>query len=59
VTVVIDASVMVKWLLQDLESEPDTDTGHRALLESVVSGATAILQPVHRRDPISRLSRRT
>jgi predicted nucleic acid-binding protein len=48
VTAVIDASVIVKWLLQDPEREPDTDTDKAtALLESVVSGETAILQPVH------------
>jgi predicted nucleic acid-binding protein len=46
VTAVIDASVIVKWLLQDPEREPDTDKA-TALLESVAGGETAILQPVH------------
>jgi predicted nucleic acid-binding protein len=46
VTVVLDASVILKWLLEDPSREPDTEKAF-ALVESVVSGKLAILQPVH------------
>jgi predicted nucleic acid-binding protein len=46
VTAVLDASVIVRWLLQDSERERDTDKAS-ALLESVVRGEIAVLQPVH------------
>jgi predicted nucleic acid-binding protein len=46
VIVVLDASVILKWLLEDPDREPDTDKAF-ALVESVVSGRLEILQPVH------------
>ncbi|HEU4592135.1 MAG TPA: type II toxin-antitoxin system VapC family toxin [Steroidobacteraceae bacterium] len=45
-TAVIDASVIIKWLLQDPEREADT-TQATQLMESVASGALPVLQPVH------------
>ncbi len=44
--VVLDASVILKWLLEDPAREPDTEQAF-ALVESVVSGRLEILQPVH------------
>ena len=44
--VVLDASVILKWLLEDPAREPDTDKAH-AMVESVVRGEVDILQPVH------------
>ena len=44
--VVLDASVILKWLLEDPDREPDTDKAF-ALVESVVSGRLEILQPAH------------
>ena len=44
--VVLDASVILKWLLEDPAREPDTEKAF-ALVESVVSGRLEILQPVH------------
>jgi predicted nucleic acid-binding protein len=46
VIVVIDASVILKWLLEDPAREPDTEKA-LALVESVVRGRLEILQPVH------------
>jgi predicted nucleic acid-binding protein len=46
VIVVLDASVILKWLLGDPAREPDTEKAF-ALVESVVSGRLEILQPVH------------
>jgi predicted nucleic acid-binding protein len=46
VIVVLDASVVLKWLLEDPAREPDTDKAF-ALIESVVRGQLQILQPVH------------
>jgi predicted nucleic acid-binding protein len=46
VIVVLDASVILRWLLEDPAREPDTEQAF-ALVESVVSGRLAILQPVH------------
>jgi predicted nucleic acid-binding protein len=46
VIVVLDASVILKWLLEDPTREPDTENAF-ALVESVVSGRLEILQPVH------------
>jgi predicted nucleic acid-binding protein len=46
VTVVLDASVMVKWLLEDPQQEPGTDKATQ-LLERVVQGRESILQPPH------------
>jgi predicted nucleic acid-binding protein len=44
--VVLDASVILKWLLGDPGREPDTEKA-LALVETVVSGRLEILQPVH------------
>jgi predicted nucleic acid-binding protein len=44
--VVLDASVILKWLLEDPLREPDTDKA-AAIMESVVKGELEILQPVH------------
>jgi predicted nucleic acid-binding protein len=46
VIVVIDASVILKWLLEDPTREPDTGKAF-SIVESVVSGRLEILQPVH------------
>jgi predicted nucleic acid-binding protein len=46
VTVVVDASVVIKWLLQDPEREADTAKATQ-LMESVTKGEQAALQPVH------------
>jgi predicted nucleic acid-binding protein len=46
VIVVLDASVILKWLLEDPIREPDTEKAF-TLIESVVSGRLEILQPVH------------
>ena len=44
--IVLDASVILKWLIEDPLREPDTDKAS-ALMESVVEGELEILQPVH------------
>ena len=44
--VVLDASVVLKWLLEDPAREPDTEKA-LAAIESVVSGGLEILQPAH------------
>jgi predicted nucleic acid-binding protein len=46
VTVVVDASVVIKWLLQDPEHEADTDKATR-LMQSVALGDQVALQPIH------------
>jgi predicted nucleic acid-binding protein len=46
VMLVLDASVIVKWLLQDPEREADTDQA-TAVIEAVISGRIAVTQPVH------------
>jgi predicted nucleic acid-binding protein len=46
VTFVLDASVIVKWLLQDPQREPDSDAA-TGLVEAVVTGAESVLQPPH------------
>jgi predicted nucleic acid-binding protein len=46
VTVVLDASVILKWLLEDPTKEPDTEKA-LALIDAVVRGKLEILQPVH------------
>lgn len=43
---VIDASVVIKWLLQDLEREAGTEKATQ-LMERVASGEQPILQPTH------------
>lgn len=45
-TYVIDASVMLKWLLSSPASEPDTDLAD-SLLQSVLFGEHRIVQPPH------------
>ena len=45
-TVVVDASVILKWLLEDPTKEPDTETA-LALIDAVIHGKPEILQPVH------------
>lgn len=45
-TVVIDASVVVKWLLRDPEREVATEEA-TALMATVASGRLPILQPFH------------
>jgi predicted nucleic acid-binding protein len=44
--VVLDASVILKWLMEDPLSEPDTDKA-AALVEAVVAGDLQALQPTH------------
>ncbi len=44
--VVLDASVILKWLLEDPEREPDTDRATQ-LVESVIRGDLEIRQPPH------------
>jgi predicted nucleic acid-binding protein len=46
VIVVIDASVVLKWLLEDPAREPDTEKAF-GLVESVARGRLEVLQPVH------------
>lgn len=45
-TLVLDASVIVKWLLQDPQRESDSEAATR-LVEAVVAGAESVLQPPH------------
>ena len=45
-TVVLDASVILKWLFEDPTKEPDTEKA-LALIEAVTHGKLEILQPVH------------
>jgi predicted nucleic acid-binding protein len=45
-TVVLDASVILKWLLEDPTQEPDTEKAV-ALIDAVIQGKLDILQPVH------------
>jgi predicted nucleic acid-binding protein len=44
--VVLDASVILKWLIEDPLSEPDTDKA-AAIVEAVVAGDLQALQPTH------------
>lgn len=44
--VVLDASVVIKWLLQDPEREAGTDKATR-LMEAVMKGEQPMLQPPH------------
>jgi predicted nucleic acid-binding protein len=46
VIAVIDASVVIKWLLQDPERETGTEKATR-LMEQVTSGEQPVLQPTH------------
>ncbi len=45
-TLVLDASVILKWLFEDPALEPDTDKAF-AIIQSVVQGDLDILQPTH------------
>jgi predicted nucleic acid-binding protein len=45
-TVVLDASVILKWLLEDPAHEPDTEKA-LAVIDAVVHGKLDILQPAH------------
>jgi predicted nucleic acid-binding protein len=45
-TVVLDASVILKWLLEDPDTEPDTDKAIQ-VVQTVINGTVEILQPVH------------
>jgi predicted nucleic acid-binding protein len=45
-TIVLDASVILKWLLEDPTKEPDTEKA-LALIDAVVHGRLEILQPAH------------
>lgn len=44
--VVLDASVILKWLLEDPTQEPETEKA-LALIEAVIHRKLEILQPVH------------
>ena len=44
--IVLDASVILKWLIEDPTCEPDTEKAC-ALVESVMRGRLEILQPMH------------
>lgn len=44
--IVLDASVILKWLIEDPFREPDTDKAD-ALMESIVEGKLEVLQPAH------------
>jgi predicted nucleic acid-binding protein len=46
VILVIDASVVIKWLIQSPEREAGTDRATR-LLQAVVAGGRPVLQPMH------------
>jgi predicted nucleic acid-binding protein len=46
VTVVVDASVVIKWLLEDPEREAGTEKATR-LMEQITNGDQAALQPPH------------
>ncbi len=45
-TLVLDASVIVKWLMGDPDREPDTEKA-TALIQAVVDGRFGIIQPIH------------
>jgi len=45
-TLVVDASVIVKWLLRDPARESDTARATE-LMQAVATGQVAVLQPVH------------
>jgi predicted nucleic acid-binding protein len=46
VIVVVDASVIIKWLVQDPEREAGTDKATR-LMQQVTNGEQPVLQPTH------------
>jgi predicted nucleic acid-binding protein len=43
---VLDASVILKWLLEDPDREPDTDKA-TAVVQAVIDRRVELLQPVH------------
>jgi predicted nucleic acid-binding protein len=45
-TVVLDASVIIKWLLRDPDREPATAQA-TALMKDVITGRRPVLQPFH------------
>ena len=45
-SIVVDASVIIKWLLQDPEREAGTDRATQ-LMNSIVKGDLPVLQPTH------------
>ena len=45
-TLVIDASVIVKWLLRDPEREAETEKATQ-VMRAIVEGGTGVVQPVH------------
>lgn len=45
-TVVVDASVVIKWLLQDPEREAETEKATQ-LMDSITRGDLTALQPTH------------
>ena len=45
-TLVVDASVVVKWLLNDSEREAETETATR-LMRWIVESREPVIQPVH------------
>ncbi len=45
-SLVLDASVIVKWLLKSPEREADTNAA-TGLMKSIIEGREAVLQPVH------------
>ncbi|HEX9877876.1 MAG TPA: type II toxin-antitoxin system VapC family toxin [Gammaproteobacteria bacterium] len=45
-TLVVDASIVVKWLLNDPEREEDTERATR-LMRWIVEGREPVVQPVH------------
>jgi predicted nucleic acid-binding protein len=44
--IVVDASVVLKWLIRDPRQEPDTERAV-ALMESVAGGRLDVVQPFH------------
>jgi predicted nucleic acid-binding protein len=46
VITVLDASVIIKWLLRDPDSEAQTDKATQ-LMEQVINGEQPVLQPIH------------
>lgn len=45
-TLTLDTSVILKWLIRDPEREPDTDKA-TVVVEAVIAGRVDILQPTH------------
>ncbi|HEX3838445.1 MAG TPA: type II toxin-antitoxin system VapC family toxin [Steroidobacteraceae bacterium] len=45
-TVIIDASIVIKWLLQDPEREAGTDRATN-LMDAVLKGEQPVVQPTH------------